>query len=140
MKLARRNILALGAGAALLPTYVRTVAAATPPLLAERLARRPALLEAVLTTEFSAPLPDRVGLAGDLAGALAGARDFEDTLDLIRRWTGERRFQVGVQLLRRTIPGEEAGAALADIAETALAHLLPAVTAEFARVHGRISH
>ncbi len=38
MKLARRNILALGAGAALLPTYVRIAAADTPPLLAERLA------------------------------------------------------------------------------------------------------
>ena len=111
---------------------------AEAPLLAESLAQRPALLDAVLSAEFSAPLPEPAGLAEDLAGILAGARDFEDTLDLIRRWTGERRFQVGVQLLRRTIPGEGAGAALADIAETALAALLPAVNADFARVHGRV--
>ncbi len=111
---------------------------AEAPLLAQSLAQRPALLDAVLTAEFSAPLPDRAGLAEDLAGVLAGARDFEDLLDLLRRWTGERRFQVGVQLLRRDIDGERAGAALADIAETALAALLPAVTADFARVHGAV--
>jgi len=111
---------------------------AEAPRLAESLARRPALLDAVLTAEFSAPLPDRTGLAEDLAGILAGARDFEDMLDLIRRWAGERRFQVGVQLLRRDIAGERAGAALADVAETALTALLPAVIADFARVHGTV--
>ena len=111
---------------------------AEAPLLAENLAHRPALLDAVLTAEFSAPLPDRAGLAGDLGALLAGARDFEDTLDLLRRWANERRFQVGVQLLRRAIDGNEAGAALADIADAALAALLPAVAADFARVHGEV--
>jgi glutamate-ammonia-ligase adenylyltransferase len=109
---------------------------AEAPLLAQILAQRPGLLDAVLTAGFSAPLPDRAGLARDIAGVLAGARDFEDTLDLIRRWTNERRFQVGVQLLRRGIGGDRAGGALADIAETALGALLPAVTADFARAHG----
>ncbi len=111
---------------------------AEAPLLAERLAQRPALLDAVLTAEFSAPLPDRAGLAGDVAGHLASARDFEDTLDLLRRWANERRFQLGVQLLRGGLDGGPAGAALADIAEAALCALLPAVTADFARVHGEV--
>jgi len=111
---------------------------AEAPLLADRLAARPALLDAVLTAGFAAPLPDRAGLAADLAGLVAGARDFEDTLDLIRRWAGERRFQVGVQLLRCGSDGAAAGAALADIAETALAALLPAVAADFARLHGAV--
>ena len=66
-------------------------------------------------------------LAADLGQALAGARNYEDTLDALRRWAGERRFQVGVQLLRRALDGRQAGAVLADIAETALAALLPAV-------------
>ena len=112
---------------------------AEAPRLAESLAQRPALLDAVLTAEFSAPLADRTGLAADLAGLVEGAHDFEDTLDLVRRWTGERRFQVGVQLLRRTIEAADAGAALADIAETALAALLPAVAADFARAHGEVA-
>jgi glutamate-ammonia-ligase adenylyltransferase len=111
---------------------------AEAPLLAERLAQRPALLDAVLTEDFAGPLPDRAALAADLAVALGAARDFEDTLDLLRRWANEGRFQVGVQLLLRGIDGECAGGAFADIAETALAALLPAVTADLARVHGEV--
>ena len=111
---------------------------AEAPLLAESLAQRPALLDAMLTAEFGEALPPRAGLAADLAALLAGARDFEDTLDLLRRWAGERRFQIGVQLLQRRLDGENAGAALADIAETVLAALVPAVAADFARLHGAV--
>jgi len=108
------------------------------PRLAEHLAHRPALLDAVLTQGFFAPPPDRLGLAADLEQLMAGAPDFEDTLDVLRRWAGDRRFQVGIQLLRDGLDGVAAGAALADIAETALASLLPRVEAEFARRHGRV--
>jgi [glutamine synthetase] adenylyltransferase / [glutamine synthetase]-adenylyl-L-tyrosine phosphorylase len=111
---------------------------AEAPSLAENLAQRPALLDAVLTAEFSAALPDRAGLAADLAALTATARDYQDVLDLLRRWTNERRFQVGVQLFRRDIDGARTGMALADIAEAALGALLPAVTADFARVHGEV--
>ncbi len=111
---------------------------AEAPRLADGLAHRPALLDAVLTAEFSARLPGRDGLADDLDALLSGARGFEDMLDLLRRWTNERRFQVGVQLLRRTIDGNEAGAALADIADAGLCALLPAVAADFARAHGEV--
>ena len=108
------------------------------PRLAELLAQRPALLDSVLTEGFFAPLPGRAALAADLGQMLARARDYEDALDLVRRWAGERKFQVGVQLMRRALDGNAAGRALADIAETALAVLLPAVEAEFARRHGRV--
>jgi [glutamine synthetase] adenylyltransferase / [glutamine synthetase]-adenylyl-L-tyrosine phosphorylase len=106
------------------------------PLLAEQLAIRPALLDAVLTEGFFAPLPDRTRLAADLADVLAGAGHFEETLDALRRWAAERRFQVGVQLLRGDLDGIASGEALADIAEVALAALVPAVAADFARAHG----
>jgi glutamate-ammonia-ligase adenylyltransferase len=108
------------------------------PRLAALLATRPALLDAVLTEGFFAPPPDRAALAADLGDLLAGARDFEDALDIIRRWAGERRFQAGMQLLRRTLNGAQAGAFLADIAETAIAALLPIVEEAFASRHGRI--
>ena len=108
------------------------------PRLAEHLAQRPALLDSVLTEGFFAPLPDKQALAAELEQALAGARDFEGTLDALRRWAAERRFQVGVQLLRRSLDGARAGVSLADIAETALAALLPTVEAELARRHGRV--
>jgi [glutamine synthetase] adenylyltransferase / [glutamine synthetase]-adenylyl-L-tyrosine phosphorylase len=108
------------------------------PRLAEQLAQHPALLDSVLTQGFFAPPPDRAGLAVELDQVMTGVRDFEDALDKLRRWARERRFQVGVQLLRRALDGAQAGAVLADIAETALAALLPRVEAEFARRHGRV--
>jgi [glutamine synthetase] adenylyltransferase / [glutamine synthetase]-adenylyl-L-tyrosine phosphorylase len=109
------------------------------PHLAEQLAQRPALLDAVLTEGLFASPPQRSGLAADLDQTLAGKSNYEDTLDALRRWAGERRFQVGAQLLRRALDGRRAGEVLADIAETALAALLPAVEEEFARRHGRVA-
>jgi glutamate-ammonia-ligase adenylyltransferase len=122
------------------PGLLRLVAdiMAEAPLLAENLARRPALLDAVLSEDFLAPLPPRAVLAADLANLVAGARDFEDTLDLLRRWANERRFQIGVQLLHRALDPADAGRAYAEIAETVLAALLPAVSEDFARAHGKI--
>jgi len=122
------------------PGLLRLVAdiMAEAPLLAESLARRPALLEAVLTEDFFAPFPGQAELAADLDALLVGARDFEDTLDLLRRWANERRFRVGVQLLHRSLDGASAGAALAAIAETALAVLAASVAGDFARVHGQV--
>ena len=108
------------------------------PRLAEHLAQRPALLDPVLTEGFFDPPPDQRALAADLDQVVASARNFEEMLDALRRWTGERRFQLGVQLLRRSLDGARAGAVLADIAETALAALLPAVEAELVRRHGRV--
>src|SRR5260370_33389324 len=100
---------------------------AEAPFLAESLAQRPALLDAVLTAEFSAPLPERAGLAEDLAGVLAGARDFEDTLYLIRRVSNERRFQCGDQLLRRDIACERDCATSTHFSAQELAALMPLV-------------
>jgi [glutamine synthetase] adenylyltransferase / [glutamine synthetase]-adenylyl-L-tyrosine phosphorylase len=122
------------------PGLLRLVAdiMAEAPLLAENLAHHPALLEAVLTEDFFAPLPPRDVLAAELGELVAGGRDFADMLDLSRRWANERRFQVGVQLLHRTLDPALAGSAFAEIAETVLSVLLPAVAADFARLHGAI--
>jgi glutamate-ammonia-ligase adenylyltransferase len=123
------------------PGLLRLVAdiMAEAPLLAENLTRHPALLDAVLSEDFLAPLPGHEALAADLAELIAGSRDFEDTLDLLRRWANERRFQLGVQLLHRDLDPALAGGALADIADTVLGALLAAVAADFARVHGAIA-
>jgi [glutamine synthetase] adenylyltransferase / [glutamine synthetase]-adenylyl-L-tyrosine phosphorylase len=111
---------------------------ASAPRLAEHLAQRPACLDSVLTKGFFDPLPNQRALAADLLQVVASARDFEEALDALRRWSGERRFQLGVQLMRRSLDGSRAGVVLADIAEAALASLIPVVEAEFARRHGRV--
>jgi [glutamine synthetase] adenylyltransferase / [glutamine synthetase]-adenylyl-L-tyrosine phosphorylase len=109
---------------------------AAGPRLADEIARRPGLLDGVLSEGFFELLPPLGELAADLERMLDRARHYEELLDLARRWVGERKFQVGVQLMRRRLDGEQAGLAYADIAEAALARLLPRVEAEFAELHG----
>lgn len=110
----------------------------TAPRLAEMLSRKPALLDAVLSAEFFAVFPAPEFLAADLRQALEPARDYQDVLDIARRWANDRKFQVGVQLLRNLTDGGAAGRALSDIADTLIRILLPRVQAEFALKHGLI--
>jgi glutamate-ammonia-ligase adenylyltransferase len=108
------------------------------PVLADHLSRNPNLLDAVLTSGFFDPIPPADVLADELAAALAQARDFEDVLDISRRWTNDRKFLVGVQILRAAAEGDAAGSALSDIADTAIRSLLGPVETEFAERHGRV--
>jgi glutamate-ammonia-ligase adenylyltransferase len=108
------------------------------PALAARLSRNPALLDAVLSPGFFDPIPERDALSGELAAALAQARDFQDVLDLARRWANDLRFQIGVHILRHQADVDEAGRALSDIADTVLAGLYQPVLDELTETHGRV--
>ncbi|MEQ1889882.1 MAG: DUF294 nucleotidyltransferase-like domain-containing protein, partial [Alphaproteobacteria bacterium] len=110
----------------------------TAPGLAEILGRNPVLLDAVLSPAFLEAFPDAAQLAADLEYALEPARDMQDVLDTTRRWANERKFQIGVQLLRNLINGRQAGLALSNIADTLLRGLLPRVEAGLAAKHGVI--
>ncbi len=109
------------------------------PRLAAQLAQHPILLDAVLSSDFFASLPAKPALGESLAEALRQARDFEDVLDIARRWANDRKFQVGAQMLRGTLDPEAAGPMLADIAESVIGALAEPVTAELAESHGRIA-
>ena len=68
------------------------------PALADRLARRPTLLDGLIDeSSFAAPA-DAVSLAALFAAAIANDR-LDQALDRIRRLVGERRFALGVQLI-----------------------------------------
>jgi glutamate-ammonia-ligase adenylyltransferase len=108
------------------------------PRLAEQLARRPSLLDGVLSAEFFDPLPARPALATELGRLLDGARDTEDLLDLARRWAHDKRFQIGAQILRGLLDGATSGAAFADVAESVIAELLPRIAAGHAVAHGTV--
>jgi glutamate-ammonia-ligase adenylyltransferase len=108
------------------------------PRLAEQLARHPILLDSVLSDDFFGPLPPAAALAAEFAGQIERARDYSEVLDLARRWTNDRKFQIGVNLLRGLIDGDAAGAAFADLADAVIAGLLPEVAKEFARQHGGV--
>ena len=109
------------------------------PRLAERLSRNALLLDGVLSGDFRDPLPDVDGLAAELDAALDQARDFEDVLDISRRWTHDREFQIGVQMLRGDGQADRLGATLADLADAVLRSLKPRVEEAFAEIHGRLA-
>ncbi len=108
------------------------------PSLAELLARRPLLLDAVLNADFFDSQPDSHALENSLDEQLGTARDFQDVLDIARKWANEQKFQIGVQILRNTIGVTEAGEALTRIAEVVIARMLEETSKEFARKHGVI--
>ena len=108
------------------------------PRLAERLSHNAGLLDGVLSIDFYDPLPGADALTADLERALAAARDYEDVLDISRRWAHDREFRIGVQMLRGSIEADRAGATLADIADAVLRALAPRVEAAFAETHGRV--
>ncbi len=108
------------------------------PRLATHLSRQPILFDGVLTPGFLDPLPPAPALAEDLAAALEGAGNYEDMLDITRRWAADRKFQVGIQVLRHISDASATGPALTNIAEVLIRALQPRVEDEFARRHGRI--
>jgi glutamate-ammonia-ligase adenylyltransferase len=107
------------------------------PRLAAHLARNTAMLDALLDADFLSSLPSRAALAASLARQM-GPR-YDDALDGARRFTREEIFRVGVQVVEGVARADAAGPALASIAETVIAGLLPRVEAELASNAGRLS-
>ncbi len=121
----------LRANPRLLPLLGRLLGVA--PVLADAFARRPALFDALLASESFAPLPGTAALAADL-GPGGG---FEETLDRVRLWTADKRFQLGAQLVEGRDP-LGVGADLSDVADVGVVALADAVAADLARVHGSV--
>ena len=111
------------------------------PRLANYLAENSTVVDAMISAEFLAALPNLGALRAEFKVAMDAAVDFQDVLDLTRRHVKERKFQIGVQILGATIDADRSGAGYADLAEAALASLLPQVSAAFAEQerHGAIS-
>ena len=109
------------------------------PNLADQLATRPLLLDAVLNNDFFEETFTEESLKDHLEGQLAPAKDFQDILDISRKWAGEHKFQVGVQILRNNIDAATAGRNLSLVADIILDVMLNKVTAEFAKKHGLLT-
>jgi glutamate-ammonia-ligase adenylyltransferase len=100
------------------------------PRLAMHLSRNTATLDALLDADFLSSLPTRESL--EIALARQMGERYDDALDGARRFAREEIFRVGVQIVQGTAHAEEAGPALAAIAESVIAGLLPRVAAELA--------
>ena len=108
------------------------------PRLAGVLARRPQLFDAVLDNGFYQPPSDVAGLIAELTAALVRASDYQDELDIARRFVAEREFQVGVQVLRGRLDVDSAARGLSAVADAALGAMLDAASREFSRQHGTL--
>ncbi|HXC56143.1 MAG TPA: bifunctional [glutamine synthetase] adenylyltransferase/[glutamine synthetase]-adenylyl-L-tyrosine phosphorylase [Rhizomicrobium sp.] len=108
------------------------------PRLAEHLARAPATLDALIDADFLHALPSRAALDAQLADLIARAPDYEGALDAARRFAKEQLFRVGVQIIEGMATADAAGPALANIAESVIAGLLPCVERELAATAGTI--
>ena len=122
------------------PEFLRLVATivGSAPRLAEHLSRAPATLDALIDADFLHTLPSCAALDSALSDQLARASDYEGALDTARRFAKEQIFRVGVQVIESTAKPDQAGPALANIAEAVIAGLLPVVEDELAETAGRM--
>ncbi|CAN0187297.1 unnamed protein product [Discosporangium mesarthrocarpum] len=108
------------------------------PKLAGWLSRYPILLDGVLSSDFFDSVPDAREMAGELGEAGEQARDFQDFLDIERRWANDKVFQIGAHMLRGRLSPVQASIPLSDVADTCLTALLPEIERTFSEDHGKI--
>ncbi|MGE3143256.1 MAG: bifunctional [glutamine synthetase] adenylyltransferase/[glutamine synthetase]-adenylyl-L-tyrosine phosphorylase, partial [Hyphomonadaceae bacterium] len=111
---------------------------ALAPRLADTLAKRPALIDAMIEPRFETPLaadaPDaRRTLA---AHAVSAADSFEAALNAARRMKREEAFRIAMQVLNGRAGAEAAGAAHADLAEAMTEALADVALREVERLMG----
>jgi len=108
------------------------------PRLAEILARRPRVLDALLDPAFFGHLPTRAELDARIEQALSEARSYEDALDRARIVGQELKTLVALRVAAGAAAAEQAGPAFALIADALLAAVFALVEAELTRVHGNV--
>jgi glutamate-ammonia-ligase adenylyltransferase len=109
---------------------------AAAPRLAHYLGRNAQVIDAMLAQDFFQPLPDAEALLAELSAALPQTDDFEEVLNASRRWSKERHFRIGAQLLRGIATPEEAARAYTALADACIRALTPHVTLHMAKRHG----
>jgi [glutamine synthetase] adenylyltransferase / [glutamine synthetase]-adenylyl-L-tyrosine phosphorylase len=108
------------------------------PLLGQHMRRRPAVLDAVLTRDFLGPLPSTDEQKTGLQTLLSEARDFQDSLDLARRFASDLSFRVGVHLLFHQTAAADTRTVLSVLADNTVAAMQGLVSDAFAERHGRV--
>ena len=109
---------------------------ATAPALAQYLSRNADVFDMVISGGFFSEWPGAEKLTKRLERAMSEARDYEDKLNMARRFMKEWHFRVGVHHLRGLITAVEAGREYADLAEAVIAGLWPLVLEDFSAKHG----
>jgi len=103
------------------------------PMLADHLARSPSAIEGLLLPEEPPPFPRL------LRARLADARSLEDAIAIIRHTVREQDFSISAATLEGRLDMDVAGIRRANLADAALAALLPRVMADFTERFGRVT-
>jgi glutamate-ammonia-ligase adenylyltransferase len=106
------------------------------PQLAEHLARNPAALDGLLAGAGISPTA--ADPAAGLPALVKDARHLEEAMDAARRLATARKFEIDAAALEGAIDADTAGELRADLADAAVAALLPRITADFAERYGRV--
>ncbi|MCU6455775.1 bifunctional [glutamine synthetase] adenylyltransferase/[glutamine synthetase]-adenylyl-L-tyrosine phosphorylase [Sphingomonas sp. A2-49] len=129
------NILRLLEARPALAALLATILSHAAPL-ADALATRPELIDWLIDASAFEPLGSIDGLVAEMRAG--DARDYQATLDHVRRLVGEKRFALGSQIVAGAADPLEAAAGYARLAESAIEVLAAATVAEFAQAHGRV--
>ncbi len=129
------NILRLLEARPGLATLLATILSHAAPL-ADALAARPELIDWLIDASAFEPLGGVAALAAEMR--VGEPRDYQTTLDHVRRLVGEKRFALGAQIVAGAADPLAAAAGYARLAEAAVEVLAGATVEEFARVHGRV--
>jgi glutamate-ammonia-ligase adenylyltransferase len=108
------------------------------PRLAEIVARRPQVMDALLDPAFFGRLPDDEALAVQMVLGLDQSAGAEDFLDFTRRFGQEQRFLIGARVLSGTISAAQAGDAFARLADAVIRTMYQVTLAAFSERHGLI--
>ncbi|NJM51209.1 MAG: bifunctional [glutamine synthetase] adenylyltransferase/[glutamine synthetase]-adenylyl-L-tyrosine phosphorylase [Sphingomonadales bacterium] len=107
------------------------------PTLADTLARRAELLDGLIDASALDLPDDTQQMTRHLEMVTAGS-DYQQLLDYVRVFVGERRFAYGVQLIEGQYDPLRVARGYAHLAEAALLILTKATIAEFEQMHGRV--
>jgi glutamate-ammonia-ligase adenylyltransferase len=105
------------------------------PALADHLVRDAAALDALLSGTLAASTDSLAALPA----LVKESRYLEEALDATRRVVTECRFEIDCAALEGRLGVDEAGTARSDLADAAIAALLPRVSADFAERHGKVA-
>lgn len=108
----------------------------TAPRLADTLARRPRLFDALLDPRFFGSVPSREAIREDLERAIGEAPTYEAKLNAGRIIGQEHHFLIGVRLLSQTLTAAEAARAYTDLAEEIVLAMLDLAEEDVRAVHG----
>nr|WP_244273917.1 bifunctional [glutamine synthetase] adenylyltransferase/[glutamine synthetase]-adenylyl-L-tyrosine phosphorylase [Stappia indica] len=108
------------------------------PRMGEVVSKRVHVLDAVMDPAFFGAMPTSEEFRAGLARTLDLARFYEDALDRARIFAQEQQFLIGLRLLSDTLNAHQVGEALARLAETVVAGLMPFVIDQVAENHGRL--